>query len=210
MVDELAITNDIWRKWDEQKIKPPMAWMELRKKVEEYVKAGKDPYTLQTEFVYAEDWQKDLNMLPWANPEPDAVVDLKELPTFAEWLLSAVKRVWKTKQSESHWEWLIEPTEKGVLFGLRGVSRPHELFPAAVIQQMERSGEGTVGYLPTTLYFVSEEESAQARDILYRNGVNYIEVKTSSIQVADADYVLELLASQGFDTSRIQVEKFLS
>ena len=57
MVDELAITNEIWRKWDKEKV-TPMPWAELRKKVEEYAKAGKDPHDLIEK--YNPDKLKDL------------------------------------------------------------------------------------------------------------------------------------------------------
>jgi hypothetical protein len=225
MVDELAVTNEIWRSWDEQKVKPPMTWAELRKFVEESIKIGADPYVLRP-------WSEEKRMeifkvfrkeiptragpyaetrLPWPNPEPEAVVELAEIPTFSPALLSKVETAWETKKSERFWEWIIEPTDKGVLVGLRGASRPHELFTPDIIQELHkgrRKGYPRVTGFMSNLYFEGEESRAQARYILQKHGI-YPEdgPDFSFIDVEDADYVLELLSAAGFDTSKILVER---
>jgi hypothetical protein len=250
MVDELAITNEIWRKWHEAKLIPPMTWAELRKKVEDYAKAGvvalEDFITLLEQKVTVvrappgskKEWilrhpsegtvsEEELRrrqqetierlrsmgprQLPWSNSEPEAIVDIAELPTFSLALLSKVERVWETKKPEIFWEWLIEPTDKGVLVGLRGASRPHELFTPEVIQQLHmgrRKGYPRVSGFMSNLYFEGEESRAQARYILQKHGI-YPEdgPDFSFIDVEDADYVLELLSAAGFDTSKILVER---
>ena len=75
--------------------------------------------------------------LPWPNMLPEAVVGVEELPTFSPALLGLVKKAWETKKWQRFWEWLIEPVTDGVLVGLRGEIRPHELFPVDVIQKIE-------------------------------------------------------------------------
>jgi len=241
MVDELAVTNEIWRKWNDQKIilsvvplmysLPPMTWADLRKKVEEYVKAGKDPYDIlrepprrSKEGIEKKGFE---TKLPWPNPEPEAIVDERELRTFAEWLLAAVKRVWKTKQSEIAWEWLIEPTDRGVLVGLRGVSRPHELFLATLIEKHNPdklkdlfAGRTLEGYVEAakvrtletfkgvTFYFETIAERDKAREFLGRHNFRFPDGPEISLKDIDnADYMLELLAYEGFDTSKIMVER---
>lgn len=307
MADPLAITNEIWRKWDAQKIKPPMSWIELRKKVETYIREGKDPLTLQTEFVYetapnivkqskwlcttsryheysefdgvkgyctiCEGWidertgsaiktsqdklrwinttlandevstdeeliqhfMKEGKMdreeaayyvskrsevlkgkeipylyvkffgLPWPNPEPQAIIEESETKTFAEWLLAAVKRVWNTKNSEQHWEWLIEPTEKGVLVGLRGVSRPHEFFPKEIIEKYAVPVPGAKS--KTTFYFQTTQERERARELLSHHNFYFPDGPEISLtNIDDPDYMLELLDSEGFITANIMVE----
>ena len=211
MVDELAVTNEIWRKWNEAKIKPPMAWAELRKKVEEYVKAGKDPYDIifETQLKMLGGEEAKPISLPWSNPEPEAVVEERELPTFAEWLLAAVKRVWETKKGEIHWEWLIEPTDKGVLVGLRGVSRPHELFPKDLIESraFERGIEKVRAEWKAILYFETPDQLETAVKILSPLDISFRVTMPSRLEADNPDYVLEVLASSGFDTSKILVER---
>ena len=231
MVDELAVTNEIWRKWDKMKITPPMTWAELRKKVEEYVKAGKDPYDILRGPAPSKEWMEKKGFetkLPWPNPEPEAIVEEKELPTFAEWLIAAVKRVWRTKQPETFWEWLIEPTDKGVLVGLRGVSRPHELFLANLIEKHNPdklkdlfTGRTLEGYVEAakvrtletfkgvTFYFETEAERDRAQQfLLQRHDISLTKGPNNSLtDIGDPDYILELLAFYDFDTSKIQVER---
>jgi hypothetical protein len=77
--------------------------------------------------------------LPWPNMQPEATVEEQELVTFVPALLGLVKQAWETKKSQRFWGWVIEPVTEGVLVGLRGVSRPHELFSASIIQKIESS-----------------------------------------------------------------------
>ena len=245
MVDELAVTNEIWRKWNEQKITPPMTWQQLWDKVREYIKAGKDPYSelsipaMREAYLRAK--QKEPltyyphtigtryveTRLPWSNPEPLAVVEEAELKTFAEWLLAAVKRVWKTKKPESFWEWLIEPTGRGVLVGLRGVSRPHELFLADLIEKYNPdklkdlfTGRTLEGYVEAakvrtletfkgvTFYFETREDRQRAYELLARHDFHFPYGPDFSLTGIDnPDHMLEILASEGFDTARILVER---
>jgi hypothetical protein len=221
MVDELAITNEIWRYWDEQKIPPPMTWAELRKKVEELVKKQISLETIKLRLEtlpWAKEPEEKIEIkrfveakLPWPNPEPEAIVELAEIPTFSPALLSKVETVWETKKSERFWEWIIEPTDKGVLVGLRGASRPHELFTREIIEELHRGrrkGYPRVTGFMSNLYFEGEESRAQARYILQKHRI-YPEdgPDFSFIDVEDADYVLELLSAAGFDTSKILVER---
>jgi hypothetical protein len=240
MVDELAITNEIWRKWDEAKIIPPMTWAELRKKVEEYAKAGvvalDDFITLLEQKVTVvrappgskKEWilrhpsegavsKEELRrrqqetierlrsmgprQLPWSNSEPEAIVEERELPTFAEWLLATVKRVWETKKGETYWEWLIEPTERGVLVGLRGAGRPHELFPTDVIEKIKPY------HVFPRFRFETGRELETAETILERQGISTGRIDMALMIFGDADYALEVLAERGVDTSRILVER---
>jgi hypothetical protein len=210
MVDELAVTNEIWRRWNETKIiPPPMTWAELRKKVEEYVKAGKDPYDILRGPAPSKEWMEkkgfvEANKLScWPNPEPDAIVEEKELITFAEWLLAAVKRVWETKKAETEAVWIIEPTDKGVLVGVRGASRPHEFFPLELIQKIE-----THLLIPAAIFHLDTvEELSTVREILRKYGISFREVGRGLEIHIDPDYALEVLASEDFDTSRILVER---
>ena len=55
---ENDITNSIWRKWQEQKITPPMTWQQLWDKVREYIKAGKDPYDILRGPAPSEEWME--------------------------------------------------------------------------------------------------------------------------------------------------------
>ena len=171
--------------------------------------------------------QESEKRLPWPNPEPEAIVEEAELKTFAEWLLAAVKRVWKTKKSEIHWEWIIEPTDKGVLVGLRGVSRPHELFPASLIEKHNPdklkdlfAGRTLEGYVEAakvrtletfkgvTFYFETTAERDKAREFLARHNFYFPDGPGISLtDIEDPDYMLELLAYEGFDTSKIMVER---
>jgi hypothetical protein len=203
--DDLRITNEIWRKWDEQKITPPMTWQQLWDKVREYIRAGKDPYDILRGPAPSEEWMQKKGFveakLPWANPEPEAVVEERELPTFADWLLAAVKRVWETKKGEIYWEWLIEPTERGVLVGLRGVSRPHELFPTDVIEKIKPY------HVFPRFRFETGSELETAETILERQGISTRRIDMALMIFGDADYALEVLAERGVDTSRILVER---
>jgi hypothetical protein len=201
--DDLRITNEIWRKWDEQKITPPMTWQQLWDKVREYIKAGKDPYSELSIPAMREAYLRaKQTRLPWANAEPEAVVEERELPTFAEWLLAAVKRVWDTKKGEIYWEWLIEPTDKGVLVGLRGVSRPHELFPSDVIEKIK-----PFRVIPR-FHFETGSELETAETIFDRQGISYTRIDMALLIHTDPDYALEVLAEHGVDTSRILVERY--
>ena len=227
---ENDITNEIWRRWNEQKITPPMTWQQLWEKVREYIKAGKDPYDILRGPAPSKEWMEQKGFvakLPWPNLEPVAIVEEAELRTFAEWLLAAVKRVWKTKNPESFWEWLIEPTDRGVLVGLRGVSRPHELFPADLIEKHNPdklkdlfTGRTLEGYVEAakvrtletfkgvTFYFETTAERDKAREFLGRHNFYFPDGPEISLtDIEDPDYMLELLAYEGFDTSKIQVER---
>jgi hypothetical protein len=208
-----------------------MTWAELRKKVEENVKAGRDPYDILRGPAPSKEWMEQkgfVEKLPWPNPEPEAIVEEVELRTFAEWLLATVKRVWKTKKPESVWEWLIEPTDRGVLVGLRGVSRPHELFPANVIEKIPNpgklkdlfTGRTLEGYVEaervrtletfkgTTFYFETTAERDKAREFLARHNFYFPDgPEVSLTDIDDADHMLELLAYEGFDTSKVMVER---
>lgn len=232
MSDPLAVTNEIWRKWAEQKIKPPMSWVELRKKVEAYIKEGKDPLTLQTEFVY-ETAEKDLlikqtiqeralHLSP--HPKTDAVVEEAEIPTFSPAFLGVVEESWKTKQIKSFWEWIMEPYSDGVTVRLRGTTKPHEFFPREIIEKMKYSKE-TRKYVifdsrlsdagpksKATFYFKTKEERNRAREILshhnfyFPDGPEIPGESYTLTDIDDPDYMLELLDSEGFDTTSIMVE----
>jgi len=254
MVDELAVTNEIWRKWDEMKVQP-ISWQQLWEQVRQRIKKGEEPSKIIEAFIeigkaellrkreiveiIAEEMptkyakvEEEVSYilyprLPWPYPEPEAIVEEAELKTFAEWLLAAVKRVWKTKKSEIHWEWIIEPTDKGVLVGLRGVSRPHELFPASLIEKHNPdklkdlfAGRTLEGYVEAakvrtletfkgvTFYFETTAERDKAREFLARHNFYFPDGPGISLtDIEDPDYMLELLAYEGFDTSKIMVER---
>lgn len=209
MVDELKVTNEIWRRWDEQKITPPMTWQQLWEKVREYIKAGKDPYDILRGPAPSKEWMEQKGFvetkLPWPNLEPEAIVEEREIPMFAPALLDLVKKAWHTKESQRFWEWIIEPVEGGVLVGLRGALRPHELFSQSIMEKFaEYQYEGG-----TTLYFESEAERNRAKEFLLRRyNISLIEGPGMSLSgIANTDYILELLATEGFDTSKILVER---
>ena len=195
---------------------------EARKRAQEAVSHLKGVLKPKAEMRYGRE-----KTLPWPNPEPEAIVEEAELKTFAEWLLAAVKRVWKTKKPESFWEWLIEPTDRGVLVGLRGVSRPHELFSASLIEKHNPdklkdlfAGRTLEGYVEAakvrtletfkgvTFYFETREDRQRAYELLARHDFHFPYGPDFSLTGIDnPDHMLEILASEGFDTARILVER---
>jgi hypothetical protein len=222
--DDLKITNEIWQKWSEEKIKPPMTWQQLWDKVREYIRAGKDPYLLLAPTALERAEQKQPlayyphttgtryveTRLPWTNPEPEAIVEVEEIPTFSPAFLSAVKKAWESKQTQTFWEWIIEPVSDGVLAGLRGASRPHEKFPKEIIESMEYS-EATRKWgakKGVTFYFETALDRDRARDLLAKHNFYFPDGPDFSLtDIDNPDYMLELLAYEGFDTSRITVER---
>jgi len=243
-VDGLEVTKDIWRKWEEKKIIPPMTWQELRLKVEEYIREGKDPYDILRGEPPTEEWiERRLGKprteeerrerhkerygteelpprgyphtragryvetrLPWPNPEPEVIVTEAELPSFSRSFLGKVKEAWKTKTSQRFWEWLIEPTEKGVLVGLRGAERPRQLFSDRLIES--KKFDDVLYGKTATFYFESREDRKRAAEILAKHNFYFPYGPDISLtEIDEPDYMLELLASEGFDTSKILVER---
>jgi hypothetical protein len=203
MVDELAVTNEIWRRWGEMKIIPPMTWAELRKKVEEYVKAGKDPYDILRGPAPSKEWMEKKGFveakLPWPNPEPEAIVEEVELQTFALLFLSKVTEAWTTKETQRFYEWIMEPTKNGVLVGREGAERPHEFFPEEIIKK--------IGVAVARFGFPDQVSRNWAKSILSGRKIHYIDVGFPTLIVSDPDYALEVLAGEGLDTSKILVER---
>jgi len=234
--DDLRITNEIWRKWDEQKITPPMTWQQLWDKVREYIKAGKDPYDILRGPAPSKEWMEKKGFveakLPWPNPEPEAIVEEKELQTFHPELLVTIVGAWRSKRTLNFWDWVIHPVENGVLVGLREASRPHEFFSIDVIQKIGAhhsnsdklkdlfTGRTLEGYVEAakvrtletfkgaTFYFETKEERERARELLARHKFYFPYGPDFSLTaIDDPDYMLEILASEGFDTSRVLVER---
>jgi hypothetical protein len=218
MSDPLAVTSEIWRKWQEQKIKPPMSWIELRKKVEAYIKEGKDPLTLQTEFVYETEkeqtmQERALSLSP--HPKTEAVVEEAEIPTFSPAFLGVVEDSWKTKQIKSFWEWIMEPYSDGITVRLRGTTKPHEFFPKEIIEKMKYSKEtekyGVEKKKATTFIFETTHERDEALSILILKipaAYNFkAEPPASITNIDEPDWALETLFDAGFDTAKVMVEK---
>jgi len=68
--------------------------------------------------------------------ESEAVIRKEEIPMFTPAFLGTVKEAWNTKTTKTYWDWIIEPVEQGVKVTLRGVKKPHEFFPAEIIEKM--------------------------------------------------------------------------
>jgi hypothetical protein len=68
--------------------------------------------------------------------ESEAIIRKEEIPMFTPAFLSDVKEAWTTKKVQSFWEWIMEPKPEGVAVRLRGVEKPHEFFPAEIIEKM--------------------------------------------------------------------------
>lgn len=226
MPDPLKITNEIWQKWDEQKIKPPLSWIELRKFVEESIRLGTDPYVLlpwseEKRAIIFRTFKKEIpaveiqearikeeRVFPWPNLEAQATVEQEEIPTFNPAMLDLVKKAWKTKQPQRFWEWIIEPSHYGVLVGLRGASRPHEFFPETIIESTEFLFPTPPKAKGTTFYFETHEDRKKARELLSHHNFYFPDGPDFSLtDIDDPDYMLELLDSEGFNTSKIMVEK---
>ena len=147
MVDELKITNEVWRYWDEHKIKPPFEWYQLRMRVEEAVREGKKPEEIIQAFI-----------THYSNSDK-----LKDL--FAGRTL----------------EGYVEAAKVRTLETFRGV----------------------------TFYFETETERDRAQQLLLqRHNISLTKGSNNSLtDIGDPDYILELLASEGFDTSKVLVER---
>jgi hypothetical protein len=88
-----------------------------------------------------------------------------------------------------------------VLVGLRGVSRPHELFPTDVIEKIKPY------HVFPRFRFETGSELETAETILERQGISTRRIDMALMIFGDADYALEVLAERGVDTSRILVER---
>lgn len=213
-LDSLSITNEIWRYWDDRAkgtLHRPMSWTELRRKVDEYIKVGKDPLELK-KLLSLDEWETkkgETPTAPWPNMLSDAEVEEKEIPLFSPAMLDLVERAWKTKEAQRMWEWIIFPVERGVLVGLQGVSKPHELFSKEIIEKLKYSPKikryTTTGFV--TFTFASEGEREEAERTLEAHGIDWQPVSPEMLNVQSSpDRALEILAEK-IDTSRIVVER---
>jgi hypothetical protein len=163
MVDELAITNEIWRKWDEAKIIPPMTWAELRKKVEEYAKAG--------------------------------VVALDDFITLLEQKVTVVRAPPGSKK-----EWILRHPSEGAVSEEELRRRQKE-----TIERLRSMGRRLKG---VTFYFETRGDRDRAYELLTRHDFHFPYGPDFSLtDIDNPDYMLELLASEGFETSKILVER---
>jgi rubrerythrin len=239
MVDELAVTNEIWQKWIGRKILPPMTWAELRKKVEEFVKAGKDPYDILRGPAPAKEWmekkgfaevtpsqidntisdiqryiddEKKVERLYYMESQNPVIKAINASNIFLEIskeekihaqeleaLLPKLKEKWmeevKLRENAGNPE---PPGKLKELFAGRTLEGYVE---AAKVRTLET-------FKGVTFYFETTAERDKAREFLGRHNFYFPDGPEISLKDIDnPDYMLELLAYEGFDTSKIQVER---
>lgn len=240
MVDELAITNEIWRRWDEMKITPPMTWAELRKKVEEHVKAGKDPYDILRGPAPSKEWMEKKGFVEAKLPYPKIVeskpdgsiviavsedlhiVAAKYKEEFPDRPIARESGWWivrsfnpKTLSWVDHsrpgtgvtWWLNREITEK---LGLGNPDTLKGLFAGRTLEgYVEAAKVRTLEtFKGTTFYFETKEERERARTLLAKHNFYFPDGPEISLTaIDDADYMLELLAYEGFDTSKVMIER---
>ena len=217
MVDELAVTNEIWQKWIGRKILPPMTWAELRKKVEEFVKAGKDPYDIlrglapsegkaEIPLLYTETIKQEITAA--IAEEKEAIDDYADLENKLRkaGLNSEADIVNEIRNDEMDHKKKFEaltthhsnPDKLKDLFTGRTLEGYVE---AAKVRTLET-------FKGVTFYFETTAERDKAREFLGRHNFYFPDGPEISLKdIENADYMLELLAYEGFDTSKIQVER---
>ena len=217
MVDELAVTNEIWRSWGEKKIKPPLHWAELRKKVEEYVKAGKDPYDILREpaqFAQAE--KKGFAEIPLLQQEiTAAIAEEKEAIDDYAHLENELRKAGLNSEADIVNEIRKDEMDHKKRFEalMTHHSNPDKLKDLFTGRTLEGYVEAAkVRTLETfkgvTFYFETTAERDRAREFLARHNFYFPDGPEISLtDIDDADHMLELLAYEGFDTSKIMVER---
>jgi hypothetical protein len=218
--DDLRITNEIWRKWDEQKITPPMTWQQLWDKVREYIKAGKDPYDIlrgpapSKEWMekkgFVEDYGKTIQQEITA-----AIAEEKEaIDDYAD-LENKLRKAGLNSQADIVNEIRNDEIDHKKKFEALTIhhSNPDKLKDLFAGRTLEGYVEAArVRTLETfkgaTFYFETKEERERARELLARHKFYFPYGPDFSLTAIDnPDYMLEILASEGFDTSKIMVER---
>jgi rubrerythrin len=195
MVDELAVTNVIWRYWNEHKIKPPFEWHQLRMRVEEASKEGKTADQIIQAFT-KEGLQIATEEVPllYTKTITDrinaAIAEEKEaIDDYAE-LENQLREAGLSAQADIVNEIRFDEMDHKVKFEvmLKGEYPPMEI-------------------KPTTFHLESAAEVSRVRDILRKHNISFREVHMGLEVHVDPDYALEVLAEEGYDTSRIMVER---
>jgi len=202
MVDELAVTNEIWRRWDEMKIKPPFEWYQLRVRVEEAIKEGRKPEEIVQAFM------RKYGKSPEKLPEEVEKIPLLYTQTIQQEISAAIaeekEAIDDYAQLENKLRQAGLSSQADIVNEIKTDEMDHKVKFEAMLK-----GEYPPMTKPATFYFETKGDCDRARDLLHRFTNFYFPYGPdfSLTVIDDPDYMLELLAGEGFDTSKILVKR---